>query len=350
MKDVYINQIVCQVPDFEGHERSVEFLSGFVPEVNKQKFLAIAKRLGIEKRHTVLKSFFGNNGHSFYSVQGFPTTAERMEAYQEHAFPLVQKVLDPLLNGCDRQAITHLIVTSCTGFYAPGVDVEIVKRLGLRSSVERTLIGYMGCYASIPGLKLAQKIVQADQEAKVLMVNVELCTLHWRKGDIPFDQFISFLLFADGCAGSLISAESAGLKLGKFYSTLLPDTLNFMGWTIGNDGFYMNLDAGLPKKLAEGLNTERSGVMKDKNVEDYTFWAVHPGGKTILDGIKQEMKILDAAMTDSYAILKNFGNMSSATLMFILERIISDSTRKGPGCALAFGPGLALESFTFQKE
>jgi alpha-pyrone synthase len=350
MKTVYINQIECRVPEYEGHEKSVEFLAGFVPEENKPKFLAIAKRLGIEKRYTVLKAFFGDNGHSFYHAGRFPTTAERMEAYQEHAFPLVEKTLNPLLKGCDRQAITHLIVTSCTGFYAPGVDVEIVKRLGLRSSVERTLIGYMGCYASIPGLKLAQKIVQADPEAKVLMVNLELCTLHWRKGDIPFDQFISFLLFADGCAASLISAESTGLKLENFYSTLLPDTMDFMGWTIGDDGFFMHLDAGLSKKLAEGLNAERTGVMKDRNVEDYAYWAVHPGGRSILDGIKQEMKIQDFAITDSYHVLRNYGNMSSATLMFILEKIMRDSTRKGRGCALAFGPGLALESFTFEKE
>lgn len=349
MRTVYINQIECQVPDYEGHSESIGFLAKFVPEENRSKFLAIAKRLGIDKRHSVLNPFFGDNGHSFYSVQGFPTTAERMAAYQKHAFPLAERTLKSLLGSSDRKRITHLIVTSCTGFYAPGIDVEIVHRLGLKSTVERTLIGYMGCYASIPGLKLAQKIVQADSQALVLMVNVELCTLHWRKGDIPFDQFISFLLFADGCAASLISSEPVGLKLNHFYSTLLPESLEFMGWTIGNDGFYMNLDAGLPKKLAESLITEKNNMIKDKNVGDYAFWAVHPGGKNILDGIKQQMAISDKAMACSYEVMRNYGNMSSATLMFVLDKIMQDTT-KGAGCALAFGPGLALESFTFEKE
>lgn len=348
----YINQIETAVPPYEGHQSSIDFLSKFITsDEERLKFNLIARRLGIEKRYTVLEHFFGENGlsaNAFYRPDYFPTTEERMERYRAEALPLAEKAVSALLQGRNKDDITHLILTSCTGFYAPGLDIDIVNRFGLNPSIQRTLIGYMGCYASIPGLKLAKQIVQADKNAKVMMVNLELCTLHWRKGNIPFDQFVSFLLFSDGCAVSLISAEQRGLSLEDFYATVFPDSLDLMGWTIGNDGFFMKLDANLPKALVEALRKEEKNILRGQKNSGVDFWAIHPGGRSILDGVKTLWDIPREKIQFSYEILRNYGNMSSPTLMFILKRLMEEES-KGQGCAMAFGPGLVVESFRFKK-
>lgn len=349
----YINSISCAVPAHEGHSKAIDFFLRVISSADeKGKLKAVARRLGIERRHTVLRDFFDVDGadkKAFYQVDRFPTTAERMNRYQKDALPLALKAVQPLLNSQDGRSLTHLIVTSCTGFYAPGLDIDIVENLKLNPRIQRTLIGYMGCYAAIPGLKLAQQIVQSDRKARVLMINVELCTLHWRKGDIPFDQFISFLLFADGCAASVISAESKGLRLDQFYGTVLPDTQDLMEWTIGDDGFFMKLDAGLPKVLVRGLKQEKENILWKKSPQDFDFWAIHPGGRGILNGIQASLNLTDEAMAPSREVLRNYGNMSSPTLMFILKEFL-EGKKSGLGCALAFGPGLVIESLVFFRK
>ncbi|MBI1883476.1 MAG: type III polyketide synthase [Chlamydiae bacterium] len=350
---IYINRISTAVPPYEGHARSIDFLSRFVcSQEDKQKFLAIAKRLGIEKRHTVLQHFFSENGEipqAFYHSNHFPSTQERMARYKTEAFPLADQALKPILSDGLNEKITHLIITSCTGFYAPGLDIDIVQKLNLNPNIERTFIGYMGCYAAIPGLKLARSMIQGNPHAKVLMVNLELCTLHWRKEGVPFDQLISFLLFADGCAASLISAEPVGIKIEDFYTTVIPESLDKMGWTIGNDGFFMNLHPELPQSLALGLRKEKEKILHNHLLNDFQFWAIHPGGRTILEAIQAELELNKEKMGPSYDVLRNHGNMSSPTVMFILKKFLENSDTRGLGCSMAFGPGLTLESFIFLK-
>lgn len=351
-KEAYINRIETAVPSHEGHSSSINFLSRFVcSESDTKKFLGIAKRLGIEKRYTVLEDFFDSDGSqakAFYKPHYFPSTQERMARYQKEALPLAKRALEPLLTTVDSQEITHLILTSCTGFYAPGLDVDIVQKFSLSPDVERTIIGYMGCYAAISGLKLARHIVASKKDAKVLMVNLELCTLHWRKDNVPLDQLISFLLFADGCAASIISREPVGLKLEHFYSTVLENSLHMMGWTIGNDGFFMNLDSQLAGEVVRGLRQNKNKILQDQSPEEFDFWAIHPGGRNILDGIRSEWKLSKEQTAASYDVMKNYGNMSSPTIMFILKRFLNHPAL-GQGCGLAFGPGLTLESFIFRN-
>ncbi|MBI1870888.1 MAG: type III polyketide synthase [Chlamydiae bacterium] len=349
---VYLNRIEAVVPPYEGHDESIGFLSKFVASSDQyKKFIAIANRLGIDRRYTVLKHFFSENGipsEAFYHSNRFPSTQERMERYQKEAFPLAAQAIIPLQTQ-ELSSVTHLIVTSCTGFYAPGVDVDIIQRLGLRTTVHRTFIGYMGCFAAISGLKLARDIVRAQPESKVLMVNLELCTLHWRRDHVPFDQLISFLLFADGCAASLISSEPVGLKLKEFYSVIIPESLSLMRWTIGNDGFFMSLDSQLPSFISQGIRNEKKKILNGFSVNDFNFCAIHPGGRTILEAVQSELDLEDSKMKPSYEILRNYGNMSSPTIMFILRKFLEDSSSKGLGCGMAFGPGLTIESFLFEK-
>jgi len=350
---VYLNRIETAVPPYEGHRDAVHFLSGLIArDKERSKFLGVAKHLGIEKRYTVLEHFFdahGSDPKAFYRKGRFPTTAERMASYRREALPLASRVVKGLLTGVDLQKISHLIVTSCTGFYAPGLDVDILQAFGLSSRVQRTLLGYMGCYASISGLRLAQQMIQAEKDALVLMVNLELCTLHWRSGDIPFDERISHLLFSDGCAASLISARPAGLALEHFHSSVLPQSIHLMGWTIGDDGFFMNLDGSLPSVLSQALKRELGEILQNRALSDFQLWAVHPGGRSILDQIQSGLGLGEKMMQPSYDVLRQYGNMSSPTVMFILKRLLEETGESGLGCALAFGPGLTLQAFTFRK-
>ncbi len=350
--NVYLNQIETAVPPYEGHDKFTAILPKLLSSENDRRILQKAvEGLGIEKRYSVLNPFFDAEGDqplAFYRPSHFPSTGERMKAYQQNALPLASLALEPLFSKLSPESITHLIVTSCTGFYAPGLDVDIIRRFRLQSTVERSFIGYMGCYAAISALRLAQHIVRSRADAKVLMVNTEICTLHWRK-NVPVDQLISYLLFADGCAAGVISSEPAGLQLESFYTNQLPESLDLMKWTIGDDGFFMNLDYRIPLAIQSGLEKSGTEVLRGGSVQNLQLWAIHPGGKSILDAVETGLRLPPASLKHSREVLKNYGNMSSPTVMFVLQRIMADPDCRGRGCAMAFGPGLTLESFLFEK-
>lgn len=350
---VYLNKIATAHPPYECHQEVIQYLNSLMPpDSDQSKRLArVVAKLGIEKRYSVFEKPFkeriGDSG--FYTPGKFPDTGERMKAYAEKALPLASLAVEPLLSGEDRSAITHLIVTSCTGFYAPGIDIDIINRFGLRADVERTMIGFMGCYAAIPALKQAFHIVRSQPDAKVLVVNVEICSLHFRE-NAPLDQQLSFLLFADGAAASLVSGVEQGLRLESFYSTLLPQTLDFMGWTIGDQGFYMHLDEKIPAAIQSGLREHEKHVLGDTPKEAIASWAIHPGGRAILDAIQNEFHLSEDVLRFSRSVLQNNGNLSSATVMFVLQEIMKDPTSRGHGCGMAFGPGLTLESFLYSLQ
>lgn len=354
MLQAYINRIESAVPPHEGHAESIGFLSSLIhSDEDRKKFLFIAKRLGIERRHTVLDHFFdastaGANG-AFYHRDRFPSTFERMETYRRTALPLARQALDRLEADGSLSGITHIILTSCTGFYAPGLDLDIIRHYRLDEGIHRMMIGYMGCYAAIPALRAAVNIAVSDPRARILVVNLELCTLHWRQGNISFDQLVSFLLFADGCAASLVSADPAGLRLESFSTQIIPDSADLMGWTIADDGFFMTLDARLPQCLVQGLNRSKERILDNRQAADYPYWAVHPGGRSILEGVQSEFGLTDGAMAPSYNVLRSYGNMSSPTIMFILKHFLDEDLPGGRGCAMAFGPGITIESFIFNK-
>ena len=346
----YLNQISTTVPAYECHQKFTQVLPALLPLPEaRQKLEHVIARLGISQRYTVLENLFGVNSESFYSPGHFPSTETRMKTYQKEALPLALKAIQPLLEKLDPQSITHLLVTSCTGFYAPGIDIDIVRECGLMPSVERSLIGFMGCYAAISALRLARHIVKANPNAKVLMVNIELCSLHWRE-DVPFDQLVSFLLFADGAAASLISAEASGLRLDESYTAFFPDTLDLMRWTISDQGFYMKLDSQIPSALHQSLQAYEKQIFHGRARRDFQLWGIHPGGRSILDAAQAALEIPESEMHYSRSVLNDYGNMSSPTVMFVLKRILEDKTAHGFGSTMAFGPGLTLESFVFEKE
>lgn len=345
----HLNAIATAVPAQEKHAAFLESLPHWIPEAALEKVRLIALNSAIARRHTVLENPLGPAGSgAFYQYGAFPTTAERMVVYKREAPRLACRAVDALfLMAGGPAAVTHLIVTTCTGFYAPGLDIDIVKHAGLSPGVKRTVIGFMGCYAALTGLRQARETVLADPSAVVLMVNVELCSLHLQE-TAQFDRLVSFCLFADGAAASLISAQPRGLRLDHCYSALSLADADRMAWMVEDHGFAMTLDARVPVKIKQFLarQPEAAGRCAQAGPED--VWAIHPGGRMILDALEGHYRLTAAQMAPSRGVLRDYGNMSSATIMFALARLLDGA---GPvereGHALAFGPGLTVEGVDF---
>jgi predicted naringenin-chalcone synthase len=252
----------------------------------------------------------------------------------------------------DLSRITHLVLASCTGFMAPGLDQVLVRRLGLDPGVERTVVGYMGCYAAVNALRLAHHIVRSQPEARVLVVTIELCTLHFQDTE-DLEKLLSMLLFGDGCAAALVTADTRGVALDGFQSFALPESADLITWDIGDTGFDMHLSGHVPQRIQKAMADERTrnapdGVLRGQEPDSFGLYAVHAGGKAILDAVESGLGLARDRLDWSRGVLRDFGNMSSATLMFVLQRILGNAA-PGNGLALAFGPGLACETFTFRK-
>jgi predicted naringenin-chalcone synthase len=266
-----------------------------------------------------------------------------MELFEQSAPVLMRKAVDRLaLNEKERAGITHVLVTCCTGLYAPGLDFEIVEHLGLSTGLERTMIGFMGCYAAINALKLARHIVRSEPNAGVLMVNLELCTLHFQETQ-ELEQVLSFLVFADGAAASLITAREQGLALDSFKAVMVPETGRLITWKIRGLGFDMLLSGRVPAELGRVLH--EGELMAERG--DIDLWAVHPGGRSILDAVEKGLELPADALAASREVLSCFGNMSSATVMFVLQRMMEQAQPGQRGCAMSFGPGLTAETMRF---
>jgi predicted naringenin-chalcone synthase len=232
--------------------------------------------------------------------------------------------------------------------YAPGIDLDLVEQCGLNPSVERTMIGFMGCYAAINALKLARHIVRSTPQSRVLLVNLELCTLHLQPTN-KIEQMLSFLVFGDGCAASVVSADPTGLAMDRFHAVLLPDTRQLITWKVRDSGFEMLLSGQVPGAIARGLEGVAGAILDGAPPEAIDLWAVHPGGRSVLDAVEQGLGLGPKALGDSRSVLERFGNMSSATVMFVLQLILDDASAGGRGCAMSFGPGLTAETMLFHK-
>ena len=298
------------------------------------------KRSGIGRRYTVLSSNerYRSEG-GFYDVPEPPGTRARMEVYAREAPKLALATIGQLE---DIGTVTHLVVSSCTGFTAPGLDQVIARRLGLALTVERVVIGFMGCYAGVTALRTAGHIVRSDPSARVLVVAVELCTLHLQTTD-RLDSLLAMSQFADGAAAALVTAEGPGLALRDGLSMTLDDSQDLITWTIGDTGFAMELSGEVPGRLTEALGdcSVQDAITGGRPVNSLAAWAIHPGGKSIVDAAERSLGLSPEKVAASRAVLQEFGNMSSATVLFVLERLIAE--RPDSGVALAFGPGLAME-------
>jgi alpha-pyrone synthase len=350
---VCINRIATAVPDDDVHGAFVAFADNMLEDPRVQPvFRRMAARSGIRRRFSVLSPNAANteftvNAHEFYTRGSFPDTAKRMAIFERFAPRLAQRTLDNLcLSAEEIKCIRHVIVTSCTGLYAPGLDFEIVDYLGLDTSVERTMIGFMGCYAAINGLKQARHIVRSEPDAKVLLLNLELCTLHLQETQ-DLEQVLSFLVFGDGCAASLISAEPTGFAMDSFRSVLIPETRELITWRIRGVGFDMLLSGKVPGEIGKALAISGDQVLGQYSKEDIALWGVHPGGKSVLDAVEKGLGLPEHALAASRQTLECFGNMSSATVMFVLARLMQQAQSGQRGCAMSFGPGLTAETMLF---
>jgi predicted naringenin-chalcone synthase len=348
----YLNHIGCAVPPYERQQEFIGSLPRWAgpPEI-VEKLQQLAAGARINQRYTVLPDPFGTEENpGFYRPGAFPSTGERMRMYQREAPLLAARAIDHLrATAGPLQSVTHLMVTSCTGFYAPGLDIDVLRYAGLSPNVQRTLIGFMGCQAALVGLRNAQQIVQANPQAVVLMVNLELCSLHLQQTP-RMDRLVSFLLFADGCAASLITSQPVGLRLDECHTHLSLADAERMAWQIEDEGFAMTLDARLPARIRQWF---RSSEELAKPNGDRTLWAVHPGGRLILDSVQDACGLSDDQVFLSREVLRRFGNMSSASIMFILRDLLqaeAKATEPQRGRALAFGPGLTVEVVDFTTQ
>jgi predicted naringenin-chalcone synthase len=352
----YINRIGTAVPQHDVHQTFIGFVDQFLPErKDKLIFRRMVQRSGIEHRYSTLPPSenleAAADQEGFFRPRQFAGTAARMKRFETHAVDLAQQAVEALNLNEDLASITHMVVASCTGFTAPGVDQQLMERLGLNPSIERTMVGFMGCAAAVNALKVAHHIVRSEPSAKVLVVNLELCTLHLQETS-DLEVILGALLFGDGCAASLVSAEPKGIALRDFRVATIPDTRNLITWRIGDAGFEMSLSGEVPQQITkalrhEGTRNDDGGILRGQNKDDFDLWAVHAGGRTILDAVEQGLDLGPEALRWSRGVLRDFGNMSSATLMFVLGRIMQDAPASSNGFGMAFGPGLVAETFRF---
>jgi predicted naringenin-chalcone synthase len=270
-----------------------------------------------------------------------------MRLFERYAPDLAQAAVGRLQLGAERDRITHLLITCCTGFSAPGLDLEVIERCKLPRSVERTMIGFMGCYAAINALKLARHIVRSQSTARVLILNLELCTLHLKE-TTDIEQILSFLLFGDGCAASVVSADPVGTALDSFRAVVVPGTRELMSWNIRDFGFDMILSGKVPAAIHDALHDHVDEILEGAPVSSIDLWAIHPGGRTVLDAVERALSLSPPALSASRDVLRRYGNMSSATVMFVIERLLQSGARGRTGCAMSFGPGLTAETLLFR--
>lgn len=320
----------------------------------------IYDRSGIRTRYSVLPDFkHGARPELYRSCEARehtePTTGMRNDHFAKWIGPLcveaARRVFESV-RAFTAESVTHVITVSCTGFCNPGPDIAIVRALGLSDSVERYHIGFMGCYAAFPALRMAQQFCQARPEAVVLVVCAELCTLHMHMDDTP-DNLLANALFADGVAAALISARppepgSSALAMHGFSSALAPEGEEDMAWTIGDRGFDMRLSTYVPDIIARNVTPIVDRFMEHSpwNRADIGTWAVHPGGRAILDSLEEQLQLHPDQLEDARSVLSDYGNMSSATVLFVLKRILEDTGDRDerPIFGMAFGPGLTIES------
>jgi len=353
---VYLHAIATATPEHRYTQEEIScWMQDRATDDRQRRLLRVLYRTsGISTRYTVIPEF----GGAFYSCDAHgalvePGTGARNAIYARESRRLARAAGESLLAMRPEFApsdITHVVTASCTGFVNPGLDYFLVRDLGLPTTIERYHLGFMGCYAAFPALRMAAQFCQADPNACVLVLCLELCSLHLQFSDRD-DQLLANALFADGAAAALVSARSpaAGistLQLERFASTLVPDSEADMAWTIGDHGFDIALSSYVPKILGANIAEVVDNLLTATGVnrEAIANWAVHPGGKAILDQVERALALRPEQIAPSRQVLHDYGNMSSATILFVLRELLQ---RPGSGerriCSMAFGPGLAVE-------
>lgn len=353
-----IISIGTAVPPFCHQQMDImEFMQNVyaASEVEKRKLRFLYGQSGIRQRYSAIPDYSkGANEWRFYphseNLEPFPSLEQRMAVYNKQAPLLSVDAVRACLDGVSgHNEITHLITVSCTGMSAPGLDLQVMELMEFQKTIFRTSVNFMGCYAAIHALKIGDAICKADAGAKVVIVCTELCTLHFQR-EATMDNITSSLLFGDGSAAVLITGDddtSEGLGISNFYSQIVPKGKRDMAWELSSTGFLMTLSGYVPDLIEEDFNAViRSGLEKNAwTTDEVTHWCIHPGGKRILEAVQKSVGIEAAKLAESYAVLENYGNMSSATILFVLKNMLLGKEKKKL-VAAAFGPGLTVETFT----
>ncbi len=365
---VIIN-IATTVPENKHKQSDIaEFMSELYQysDQNKNRLKVLYAKSGIGTRYSVIPDFSSSIEERVFfpktkNLEPFPNIDYRMQYFNKTALPICIEAIEKCLTDqLSKNQITHLITVSCTGMSAPGLDIDIVQHLKLNENINRTSINFMGCYAAIHGLKQADYICRSEPEAKVLVVCVELCTIHFQK-TADIDNITANLLFADGAAAALIVSDSYvkrnnlnGLVLRNFHSQISLNGKRDMAWQLSSTGFLMTLSSYIPQLIEKGVKILFDNAISQLNLkkEDITHWAIHPGGRKILEVIQQELSLVKSELESSYSVLNEHGNMSSATFLFVLKNIMDtkiNSKKQEVTFGVAFGPGLTMESVILEN-
>lgn len=348
-------------------EDRFEVAESFFRGTEKQRRLlpVLFEKTGVQRRHScLLKSAEGSisERQSLYQKVDLendsnngPPTAVRMQVYDREAGPLAAVAVENVLRstGFARTSITHLVTVSCTGFAAPGFDLQLIDHVGLSSSVQRTHVGFMGCHGGLNGLRVATALANHQPGTRVLLCCTELCSLHYQYSG-ESDQLVANALFADGAMALIGVADeteiphqtdTTGWRVADSASYVIPGSQEMMSWTIGSHGFKMSLSPTLPALIESHIRAwlETWLSRHSMTVDDIGGWAVHPGGPRILSSFQQAMDLGERALQHSHGVLRDYGNMSSATVFFILQRLRAAGNQR-PCVALGFGPGITIEA------
>ncbi len=361
----YIQSIGIANP---GERISQDHILGFMQRahaLNKQdsaRLQALYRATGIKYRYSVIPDYHQVE-NSFYpptkDLEPFPTIEDRMKVYQEKALGLAKAAISDCFSQLhlqDFSSVTHLITVSCTGMYAPGLDIELIETLGLSSNTERTSITYMGCYAAFNAIKIGDSICRSNPNAVILILCLELCSIHFQK-KADADNMLANALFGDGAAALVQSSLPLGpvrLEPVKFHCDLIPNGKQDMAWNIGNFGFEMRLSSYVPEVIKSGVKQLSDRLLEKLQLDlsEIDYFALHPGGKRILEVIEDELHLTRNQNKYAFEVLRNYGNMSSPTVLFVLKKIVEDfrtgSLDHGYVLSIAFGPGLTLESMVLR--
>ena len=323
---------------------------------DNRKLKYLYRHSGIDYRYSVIPDYSREaKGWEFYpqteNLEPFPSLEQRISIFNKTAGCLSVHAIQDCINGViTGQEITHLITVSCTGMSAPGLDLQVMERLDLPKNIYRTSVNFMGCYAAIHGLKIANAICNSERNAKVIIVCTELCTLHFQK-EPTIDSIASSLLFGDGAAAMLLTGDennSKGLRLDQFYSEVITKGKKDMAWELSSSGFLMTLSGFVPELLEEDFNPLVTRALKKEGIDksDIGHWCIHPGGRRILDAIERSLSFSNGDLKYSYDTLREVGNLSSATILFVLKKIMDSGLTTGERVfGAAFGPGITMETF-----
>lgn len=326
-------------------------------ETDRRKLKYLYHQSNIEQRYSVIPDYSRPGSEwKFYphseNLEPFPSLELRMTLFNKYAAPLSVDAIRDCIEGYLRSdEITHLITVSCTGMSAPGLDLQVIELMDLRKNIFRTSVNFMGCYAAIHALKMADSICGTNRNAKVVIVCTELCTLHFQK-EATVDNIASSLLFGDGSAAILVTHDDQpehGLHIENFYSEVVAKGKKDMSWELSSSGFLMTLSSYIPELLEEDFGglVERALNHNQLTKSDITGWCIHPGGKRILESIHKSLSLKDGELQEGYNVLREYGNMSSPTILFVLKNMMHamDISKPSRIFGAAFGPGLTMETF-----